>query len=328
MQQLDNDPNGNWIIPAIIQVRVDPPNLQVNQQINNNGVYEIYDEDPNQNNGLEIVPDNPQQQQQNQRVLKLREVKTRDGDGDIIDEDENEEEEEEPSETKTNYLGKFTVNVPQPTITQISNYEISNVGSFNIPIPIGYDAVDSINGTVDLSNKLLNSYTFEPGALPSTFNIEDYNQNHNTDYIGVKSITCSDTNLQPQQSKIIIDNFRITYRDTSFKMIVSNNDTFSVPDTTNTYLFVYKNRYSYCVFLCFKTTSSDCNVYNDTGHNMSVFRINSTNNPQEIFFDCGNNNQVIGNKIYVDSISSQRIYINGRWNVSFDLDYYDLDHFF
>ena len=318
MQQLDNDPNGNWIIPAIIQVRVDPPNLQVNQQINNNGVYEIYDEDPNQNNGLEIVPDNPQQQQQNQRVLKLREVKTRDGDGEIIEEDEPGDgeiiEEDEPSETKTNYLGKFTVNVPQPTITQISNYEISNVGSFNIPIPIGYDAVDSINGTVDLSNKLLNSYTFEPSSLPSTFNIEDYNQANNTDYIGVKEITVN--------SKIIIDRFTNSLLDSSFNQIISNGGTYSITDTTNTYIFVYYTGAYYAIYSLHKNAVSSFNVKNNTGHAMKVYRLNSKIGYAGLTFYSGSN-RVDSIKLYVETISED-INISSKYQCMFSLTYYDL----
>lgn len=301
MQQLDNDPNGNWIIPAIIQVRVDPPNLQMNQQINNNGVYEIYDEDPNQNNGLEIVPDNPQQQQ-NQRVLKLREVKTRDGNEDDMEEEDENEEEEEPSETKTNYLGKFTVNVPQPTITQISNYEISNVGSFNIPIPIGYDAVDSISGTVNLSNKLLNSYTFEPSSLPSTFNIQDYNQTNNTDYIGVKEITCSDTNLQPQQSKIIVNTINIDNVSTvpDFIQSVSVNGHYDITDRTYTYMFLSKHDGNYRFSLIYKTTTSTVSITNNTSNKIKVYRITNQYNPKGIILR-HNDVTVLNVNVYVSS---------------------------
>lgn len=331
MQQLDNDPNGNWIIPAIIQVRVDPPNLQVNQQINNNGVYEIYDEDPNQNNGLEIVPDNPQQQQQNQRVLKLREVQTRDGNEDEMEEEnENEEEEEEPSETKTNYLGKFTVNVPQPTITQISNYEISNVGSFNIPIPVGYDAVDSISGTVDLSNKLLNSYTFEPSNLPSTFNIQDYNQANNTDYIGVKSITCSDTNLQPQQSKIVISYVRI--EDTTITFVQSFNvaESYFIPANTNdSYLVLFTDDDFYYITLIYNNSNNQRALSNFTSYEMRVYKFGGTRTSKIIELRDSNYGPISFFKADIAGITdpTSTDILKNQWilNCKLDKNYYELN---
>lgn len=327
MQQLDNDPNGNWIIPAIIQVRVDPPNLQVNQQINNNGVYEIYDEDPNQNNGLEIVPDNPQQQQ-NQRVLKLREVKTRDGEEEDDMEEEENEEEEEPSETKTNYLGKFTVNVPQPTITQISNYEISNIGSFNIPIPIGYDAVDSISGTVDLSNKLLNSYTFEPSSLPSTFNIEDYNQANNTDYIGVKEIVCSDTNLQPQQSKIVVNTINIDNVNTvpDWVQSVNVNGHYDITDRTYTYMFLSIHDNCYRISLIYKTVSSTVSITNNTSKKIKVYRIMNQYSPKGVILR--HDDVIVSNfNIHVPAKDASANVTSLTANCLLNESYYDLSSF-
>ena len=300
MQQLDNDPNGNWIIPAIIQVRVDPPNLQVNQQINNNGVYEIYDEDPNQNNGLEIVPDNPQQQQQqNQRVLKLREVQTRDGNEDEMEEEN--ENEEESSETKTNYLGKFTVNVPQPTITQISNYEISNVGSFNIPIPVGYDAVDSISGTVDLSNKLLNSYTLEITYLPRTFNIEDYNQAHNTGYIGFKEIVCSDTQFNP---KIIIDSFDITGETgPTYVASVISNGQYSITTNKNTFAFIWQDNEFYYISLIVTNNGSTYLITNNSDKKVTVYKFSGTGSNR--YININNDGSIVStNKVQIQGIGS------------------------
>jgi hypothetical protein len=222
--------------------------------------------------------------------------------GEEQEENENEEEEEEPSETKTNYLGKFTVNVPQPTITQISNYEISNIGSFNIPIPIGYDAVDSISGTVDLSNKLLNSYTFEPGALPSTFNIEDYNQNHNTDYIGVKSITCSDTQLNP---KIIIDSFSITEETgpTYMQSVIANSN-YGITTNQYTFAFVWQDSEFYYISLIVSTSSSGtCNVTNDSGKKMSVYRFSNLRTSKNV--NIKNDGSIVStNKAQVSNLNS------------------------
>lgn len=49
------------------------------------------------------------------------------------------------------------VDVDVPDITQISNYSITSNGSQNIPIPTGYDAVDSINVNVAVPQSVLQS---------------------------------------------------------------------------------------------------------------------------------------------------------------------------
>jgi hypothetical protein len=45
---------------------------------------------------------------------------------------------------------KYSVNVPIPKITQISNYSITQNGTKTIPIPTGYDAVNSISVNVNI----------------------------------------------------------------------------------------------------------------------------------------------------------------------------------
>lgn len=224
-------------------------------------------------------------------------------------------------------IGTFIVNVPQPLITQISNYQINNIGSFNIPIPNGYDAVDSISGSVDVSNKILNSYTFEPSSLPSTFTIQDYNNSNNTDYIGFSSITCSDTNIQPVQSKLLINKFTMQYLESTVPLLkVSTGSYFSITDRDYAYAFVYKLEGSYGFYCAYKTTSSSLNVFNNTPNKMIVYRVRSKNNPQEVYFM--NSSYVVSrHNIDIGSLSSN-INIAPYYCCYFNSDYYDLDYFF
>lgn len=58
----------------------------------------------------------------------------------------------------SNYEGitknsNIIVDIPQLDVTQISNYSITSNGNQNIPIPSGYDAVDSINVNVNIPNQ-------------------------------------------------------------------------------------------------------------------------------------------------------------------------------
>lgn len=186
-------------------------------------------------------------------------------------------------------IGTFVVNVPQLLITQISNYQISNVGNFTIPIPNGYDAVDSINGNVDVSSKILSSYTFAPSSLPSTFSIQDYNNSNNTDYIGVSSITCTDTNIQPQQTQIIIDDIYMANLDNYYGIasILPGNSKI-ISDRSNTYVFIYRMDNYWRVSLYYNQTTS-ISITNNTNNDMYVLKNNSTSNPQYISFKNGNN---------------------------------------
>lgn len=49
----------------------------------------------------------------------------------------------------------FVIDVPTPSITQISNYPVTTTGTVNVPIPSGYDAVDSISLSVNVSSKII-----------------------------------------------------------------------------------------------------------------------------------------------------------------------------
>lgn len=48
----------------------------------------------------------------------------------------------------------FVIDVPTPSITQISNYPVTTTGTVNVPIPSGYDAVDSISLSVNVPSKI------------------------------------------------------------------------------------------------------------------------------------------------------------------------------
>lgn len=122
--------------------------LKANQVLTQNGTYEVYDEDPDQENGIEILPEDNRSIKKSNKIIKFK--ATRDGNEDE-NEDENEEE-EEPSETKSNYLGKFTVNVPRSPASLL-NYV------FNF-----------------------NAKPGESGAVVK--DITDYNQEHGTVYEG------------------------------------------------------------------------------------------------------------------------------------------------
>lgn len=172
-------------------------------------------------------------------------------------------------------IGTFVVNVPQPLITQISNYQISNIGNFTIPIPNGYDAVNSISGNVDVSSKILSSYTFEPSSLPSTFSIQDYNNNNNTDYIGVSNLTVNGNNLS---SKININRLIFTGGSQLINVLISDSSTykhksivnhsFSLPAKTGMISFrEYGNYYQVRVYLA------------DTSNSLSVSVNGSSANP-------------------------------------------------
>lgn len=61
-----------------------------------------------------------------------------------------------PSDYNVNYFDKvkYKVNIPIPNITQISNYPITQNGTQTIPIPSGYDAVNSIGLNVQVKPEL------------------------------------------------------------------------------------------------------------------------------------------------------------------------------
>lgn len=101
---------------------------------------------------------------------------------------------------------RITIDVPELQVTQISNYSITNNGTQNIPIPSGYDAVDSIsvNVNVDYSNRILGYYNWTPSQLPEAITIASYNIANNTNYLGFNTIYCNYTPVAPTIAKIKI----------------------------------------------------------------------------------------------------------------------------
>lgn len=101
---------------------------------------------------------------------------------------------------------RITIDVPELQVTQISNYSITNNGTQNIPIPSGYDAVDSIsvNVDVDYSNRILGYYEWNPTSLPEAMTIASYNIANNTNYLGFNTIYCN-PNIAPASNKIILN---------------------------------------------------------------------------------------------------------------------------
>lgn len=223
-------------------------------------------------------------------------------------------------------IGTFVVNVPQPLITQISNYQISNIGNFTIPIPNGYDAVDSINGNIDVSSKILSSCTFAPSSLPSTFSIQDYNNSNNTDYIGVSSITCTDTNIQPQQIKLIVT--KITYWNPQYSYytgIKAAGTNYNVSDRTNPRIFVFKDTGKYRIAV-FKASSYPVTITNDTSDDMyyinyyyqnpsSPMTLHLYNNTNELFFD----------NFPIDTRASGTYNVTSFLNMGFNTDIIDFN---
>jgi len=180
-------------------------------------------------------------------------------------------------------IGTFIVNVPSPLITQISNYQINNIGNFTIPIPSGYDAVDSISGSVDVSSKILNSYTFEPTVLPSTFSILDYNQANNTDYIGVKEITCSDSNIQPVNTKFEIKDVSINgfYLRTP-DAVISSGSSYSMDVQNKFYIVLYHYTNRWYIDVLYRNSSSIIDINNNTSNDMNVYKFSSSVGVQDI----------------------------------------------
>lgn len=80
------------------------------------------------------------------------------------------------TQNNTNFVGvrKVNVNYNAPKITQITNYLINSNGIQNIPIPSGYDAVDSISVKVNIPSKIIiNSLKFDD----IIYNLNGFNVN-------------------------------------------------------------------------------------------------------------------------------------------------------
>lgn len=192
---------------------------------------------------------------------------------------------------------QFDINVPTNDITPLTNQTIDYTGHFEFLPPNGYDGLTLVSGTVDMTSKILQNLNWEPTGLPSTFRITDFNQANNTDYIGVKEITCLDTNIQPQQNQIIIDNVQYWDPQHNNPWIgrISANSNYTINDTTQPRLFIFKYTGYYRIAV-FQATTYTVTIKNNTSDIMYVlnFYLNYSNtsitfhfynSTTEIFFD-------------------------------------------
>lgn len=90
-----------------------------------------------------------------------------------------------PSEYQGIYKNSnIIVDIPELDITQISNYSITQNGTQTVPIPSGYDAVDSISLNVQVPMKI---YIDRIGYEDGTFLFSNFSINSTDNYIGVPS---------------------------------------------------------------------------------------------------------------------------------------------
>lgn len=226
---------------------------------------------------------------------------------------------------------QIEIDVPQNTLTTLTNQTINNTGHFEFVPPNGADGLSLVSGTVDMTPKILQNLNWEPTGLPSTFRISDFNQANNTDYIGVREITCLDTNIQPQQAQIIINNISTQDIDNNYVTKVAINGRFTIPDQIYTYLFLtlYNGYYYFKLYL--KTTSSSVNITNNSGNVMRVFRIYQAASPVNFLFryyDGSNYTNIINTRTIVVGISSSTSINSLTTCFSFNQSYYDMSSFF
>ena len=211
------NPDGprNWIIPAAIVVQVPPPQVAQNQVIRENGNYELYDANPQQNDGVEINPDQnpppyepPEENMDNNRsIVKFRKVdKTRDG---------------ETDNDKPDYLGNFTVQVDL-NLQDNLNYNVTSPGTFEILPESNYTGLSkvTVNNTAiqEIDNYKVNAYTSTNGNDP--------------DYENVTQFTST---ITPTGNNYALSSVKCKSSVCSFKQVeVTNNDTINL-DITDDY---------------------------------------------------------------------------------------------
>lgn len=101
----------------------------------------------------------------------------------------------------------LVIDVPSPDITQITNYSITQNGTQTVPIPSGYDAVDSISLNVQVPSI---TYIDRIGYEGGRYLFSDFSINTNDNYITVTS-------------RYMFFNFAIYNNNIRFKLLV--NDT-------------------------------------------------------------------------------------------------------
>lgn len=121
----------------------------------------------------------------------------------------------------------FVIDVPTPSITQISNYPVTTTGTVNVPIPSGYDAVDSISLSVNISSKIkLNGFRLVSSSRP-------FNSFSNMTYMG----TDMDISVPGSKSILIIyKNYAPNMHQVYYR---ANNKSSAVNVTVNAYRWYY-----------------------------------------------------------------------------------------
>lgn len=166
----------------------------------------------------------------------------------------------DPNKPGISKESQFVVDVDQNELTTLTNQTINNTGHFEFLPPNGYDGLSLVSGTVDMTSKILQNLNWEPTGLPSTFKISDFNQANSTDYIGVKEITCLDTNIQPVSNVINITRLIFTGGNQLMNVLISDSSkykrksvashSFSLPAGTGMISFrEYSNYYQMRVYL-------------------------------------------------------------------------------
>jgi len=212
INELMNDPDNQYLgvtKESTISVQVPSEEPQLTEiTVVSNGIYEPIEPIDGYNKVTVSVPQTQNELLQNKRITSsgnytVQSLMNNPTDYDGI--------------SKTSNL---IVDIPELDITQISNYPITQNGTQTIPIPTGYDAVDSISLNVQVPQKInIDRIGYEGGTyLFSSFSI-----NTTDNYITVPS-------------RKMFFNFVIYNTSIRYKMIVNNT-----PGNTNIRPFVNTN---------------------------------------------------------------------------------------
>lgn len=239
--------NGNYnpVSPYIgyNQVSVNVPNQVTSLIVNNNGIYTPVSPYIGYNSVSVNVPQIQNEYLQNKRIISNNNYLV----SDLMSQ-------------PNNYDGisknsNIIVDVPTPDITQISNYSIINNGIQTVPIPNGYDAVDSISLNVQVPTKIyIDRVVYDSTSYYLTNCTEVHNYYSN---ITIPSYNCFLT---------------FCINDENIRIRVLINST-----VNNKYFKPLLNSDGYGYYALYY-----CNSYSSTG-----------NVTQELFFDNSNNENII-----------------------------------
>lgn len=325
-------PNNNqWVIPAIMDVRIP---LIENQSIDHSGTYRIVQRTVNGQTGLIIeetglIPEpeeEPQENNSNTRFMIIDEEEENNNNNNtrnmIIDGENNNNNGQMVLRGQSNVRG-----LPDP-----SGEDIEGTFDINIPPPTIIDAIDSngyykfngnslISGTnqdynlnVDVTPSVLDSISIPKNE--NSFNILDYNQENNTNYVGVKSIQLtppeyiSCKQLIPSQTsnenmnennQLIVDNWTIN--------INNNSNLWKMFDPTN--------------------TASICGLRENSGETLNIFNDSTTPPiPNKIIYKyfrmSSMDNDYIFHKYRILFVGSMN---QTTWNTILDIDFSQIDNY-